>query len=144
MKKSLFGGYVLLLMLTLACAGTRTGTVAGDNFNENEVTSESVTNPVDLTDFLERVSGVTVRGNGANAEIKIRGPISFNGQQKPLFVVNGIKQGYEYANIYNAVNPRDIRRVRVLKNPSETAMYGVQAAAGVIEIYLKEKEDSSK
>jgi hypothetical protein len=59
-------------------------------------------------------------------------------------VVNGIKQGYNYANIYNSVNSRDIRWVRVLKNPSETAKYGVQAATGVIEIYLKEKEDSSK
>jgi hypothetical protein len=59
-------------------------------------------------------------------------------------VVNGIKQGYDYANIYNSVNSRDIRWVGVLKNPGETAMYGVQAATGVIEIYLKEKEDSSK
>jgi hypothetical protein len=36
-------------MLTLACVDTRSGKVAGDSFIENEVTTETIDNPVDLT-----------------------------------------------------------------------------------------------
>ncbi len=103
----------------------------------NSISSEEVKNPVDLTGYLQRISGVSVTGSGQGARIRVRGPISFSAGQDPLFVVNGTKRGFDYISIYNDINVRDVSSVRVLKNASETARYGTQGAAGVIEITLK-------
>ncbi|MCB9295583.1 MAG: TonB-dependent receptor plug domain-containing protein [Lewinellaceae bacterium] len=57
-----------------------------------------------------------------------------------LFVVNGQILGGGRRAASNFVPVNDIQSIRVLKNPSETGIYGVQGANGVIEIQLKKTE----
>ncbi|MEM9929586.1 MAG: TonB-dependent receptor plug domain-containing protein [Bacteroidota bacterium] len=139
MKTRTLIGVALLMLLFAGCVANQrpTGSSLVNDPKNNSISSEEVKNPVDLSVYLQRISGVSVRGSGPSAQIRIRGPISFSSGQDPLFVINGAKRGFSYRSIYNEINVRDISTVRVLKNASETARYGTQGAAGVIEITLK-------
>ena len=68
---------------------------------------------------------------GAGKSILIRG-ISTNGDNTPLFVVDGLQVG----NIDN-INPSDIESVDVLKDAASSAIYGARAANGVVIITTK-------
>lgn len=137
MLKQLF--FFALLIVMSACISNKqaVGSYLVDDPSTNAVVSTSVGDPMDLTAYLNRISGVSVRGNGSGAVVRIRGPISFVSEQGPLFVLDGTKIGSDYSVIYNAINPRDISRVKVLKSASESGFYGSQAAGGVVEIFLK-------
>jgi TonB-dependent SusC/RagA subfamily outer membrane receptor len=98
---------------------------------------EAPDNAISLIDHLRRVPGVQVSGNGGNAAITIRGISSIRSRTEPLFVIDGqqISGGLQFASRMVPVN--DIKSIRVLKNPNETAIYGVRGANGVIVIRLK-------
>ncbi len=131
--------FALLLSFCSCISNQRaTGSYLVNDPATNSISSEAVNDPVDLTSYLNRISGVAVRGNGSTAIVRIRGPISFVSEQGPLFVLNGTKIGSDYSTIYNSINPRDISRIKVLKSASEAGFYGSQAAGGVVEIYLKD------
>lgn len=70
---------------------------------------------------------------GQEASINIRGTSTLNGNTTPLIVVDGL--------IFNGrlsdINPSDVERVDVLKDPSSKAIYGSQAATGVVLITTK-------
>jgi outer membrane receptor for ferrienterochelin and colicin len=136
-----FFSLLLLAVLVVGCVSNQRSTASSlvNDPKNNSISDEDVRNPTDLTVYLQRISGVTVTGSGPSAQIRIRGPISFSAGQGPLFVINGSKQGFNYSGIYNGINVRDIKTVRVLKNASETARYGTQGAGGVIEIILKKQ-----
>ena len=68
---------------------------------------------------------------GSGKSILIRG-ISTNGDNTPLFVVDGLQVG----NIDN-LNPSDIESVDVLKDAASSAIYGARAANGVVIITTK-------
>lgn len=70
---------------------------------------------------------------GEDAEIRIRGISSINGVSSPLYVVDGVP----YGAYINAINPRDIESISVLKDAAATALYGSRAANGVIMITTK-------
>jgi TonB-dependent SusC/RagA subfamily outer membrane receptor len=71
------------------------------------------------------------------AAVRIHGIGSINANS-PLYVVDGVPlQG----NI-NAINPNDVESVQVLKDPAETAMYGVRGANGVILIKTIQHKES--
>lgn len=131
---------VFLTILFAGCISNRQSTASSlvNDPKNNSISSEDLKNPVDLTGYLQRISGVMVTGSGQAARIRIRGPVSFSAGEEPLFVVDGTKRGFDYVNIYNSINVRDVSSVRVLKNASETARYGTQGSAGVIEITLKD------
>ena len=92
------------------------------------------------TNILQSIKG-TVPGlqigqtNQAGAEpaIEIRGRNTINGNTSVLIVLDGI--------IYNGrmgdVNPADIESVNILKDASSKAIYGAQAANGVLLITTK-------
>lgn len=92
------------------------------------------------TNILQSIKG-TVPGlqigqtNQAGAEpaIEIRGRSTINGNTSVLIVVDGI--------IYNGrmgdLNPADIESVNILKDASSKAIYGAQAANGVMLITTK-------
>ena len=77
---------------------------------------------------------------GGGSMVRIHGIGSINANS-PLYVVDGVPlQG----NI-NSINPNDVESVQVLKDPSQTAMYGVRGANGVILIKtLQHKENAIK
>ncbi len=129
-------------LLMLSCVSTTNRSSASPTVqspDKNTVTQEDTGFPTDLTQYLMRVSGVNVVGSGANAQVTVRGPVSFQASARfPLFVINGSQFGNDYASVFNTVNPEEIKRVRVLKGADETAIYGVRGAAGVIEITIRE------
>jgi len=84
------------------------------------------------------VPGVRVlagsNGPGAQPNIYIRGVYTVQGTSQPLLIVDGvpIQSGF-----FNSINPADIERMDVLKDASAAAIYGAQAASGVIVITTK-------
>lgn len=137
--------FILLVfaLLLCGCVSTTNRSTASPTVqdpNKNTVTQADTGHPTDLTQYLMRVSGVTVVGSGSNAQVRVRGPVSFQGgAQNPLYVINGSQFGSDYTAVFNAVNPEEIKRVRILKGADETAIYGTRGAAGVIEITLREQ-----
>ena len=84
------------------------------------------------------VAGVNViTGSGApgsDATIRIRGFGSVNGNQSPLYVVDGAP----YASDISAINPADIENIIVLKDAAATSIYGSRGANGVILVTTKQ------
>ncbi len=68
---------------------------------------------------------------GASKAILIRG-ISTNGDNTPLFIVDGLQVG----NLDN-INPNDVESVDVLKDAASCAIYGARAANGVVIVTTK-------
>ena len=90
----------------------------------------------DVTSALEgQVAGLIVNESsgqpGAAKTLLIRG-ISTNGDNSPLFIVDGLQVG----NIDN-INPGDVESVDVLKDAASSAIYGARAANGVVIITTK-------
>ena len=83
-----------------------------------------------LAQLLEGIAGVYVRYDGGNIQVLVRGG-------RPLFVVDNVPLGYNYESVNNLVNVHDIDHIEVLKNMSETALYGYRARHGVIHIHTK-------
>lgn len=71
-----------------------------------------------------------VNSAGGNPSIQVRGANTINGNADVLIVLDGI--------IYNgslaSINPDDVASIDVLKDASSTAVYGAQAANGVLLI----------
>lgn len=74
-----------------------------------------------------------VNSAGATPEITIRGQSSLGGSQSVLIVLDGI----QYNGSLSSINPNNIESIDVLKDVSSTAVYGAQAANGVILITSK-------
>lgn len=100
-----------------------------------------------------KVAGVQVTSSagtpGASSSIRIRGSVSVNKSNQPLFVVDGIPidnstggggneaDGVSESNRAIDLNPNDIASLTVLKGAAATALYGVRAANGAIVITTK-------
>lgn len=100
-----------------------------------------------------RVAGLnatgTSTGPGGSSRIVIRGNGSLNGDNQPLFVVNGIPidnsnqgaagsyGGMDRGNGLSSLNPDDVESISVLKGGTAAALYGSRAANGVILITTK-------
>ncbi|WP_339727375.1 TonB-dependent receptor [Maribacter stanieri] len=74
-----------------------------------------------------------VNAAGQTPEISIRGRASISGSQSVLIILDGI----QYNGSLSSINPSDIASIDVLKDVSSTAVYGAQAANGVILITSK-------
>lgn len=70
---------------------------------------------------------------GGSPDISIRGSNTLNGSKDILIVLDGII----YTNSLSSINPEDIESIDVLKDASSTAVYGAQAANGVLLITTK-------
>ncbi|HLT05906.1 MAG TPA: TonB-dependent receptor [Cyclobacteriaceae bacterium] len=91
-----------------------------------------------------KMAGVRIANNntapGGGSNIVIRGVSSINASNSPLIVIDGfpIKDGYNKTeNPLNSINPADIESIEVLKDASSSAIYGTQAANGVILVTTK-------
>ncbi|WP_162847133.1 SusC/RagA family TonB-linked outer membrane protein [Mucilaginibacter gracilis] len=82
-----------------------------------------------------KAAGVTVMLNsgqpGAGVSIRIRGA-GTNGSNDPLYIVDGFPRGD-----LEAINPRDIETMEVLKDAASAAIYGARGANGVVIITTK-------
>jgi TonB-dependent SusC/RagA subfamily outer membrane receptor len=84
-----------------------------------------------------RLAGVTVSpAPDGGIIVRMGGPTSFYGDQSPLFVVDGVTIDGNRTTL-SWLNPQDVETVQALKDPSQTAIYGVRGANGVIVIKTK-------
>ncbi|MGX5688535.1 SusC/RagA family TonB-linked outer membrane protein [Arcticibacter tournemirensis] len=85
-----------------------------------------------------RVAGVNIvsaEGRpGAEADIVIRGANSLTQNNNPLYVIDGFPLE---TSMSNAIDPKDIESIEILKDASATAIYGARGANGVIMITTK-------
>ena len=100
-----------------------------------------------------RVAGVNVSniasGPAGSSRVIIRGNKSLQGNNQPLYVIDGVpmdNSGFGQAGIWggrdegdgmSSINPDDIQSITVLKGASAAALYGARAANGVINIVTK-------
>lgn len=95
-----------------------------------------------------RAAGVnitTTSGNPGGAfRVNIRGNGSINAATEPLYIVDGVQisfaqlSGQASTSPLNTLNPSDIESIEVLKDAASAAIYGAQAAAGVVIITTKD------
>jgi TonB-linked SusC/RagA family outer membrane protein len=95
-----------------------------------------------------RAAGVTVTqtsGNpGSGFEVNIRGEGSINAGTQPLYIVDGVQVSFSGGSEttdtspLNAIDPSNIESIEVLKDAAASAIYGAQAANGVVLINTKE------
>lgn len=91
-----------------------------------------------LADMLRRLPGVRVMGSGNNVRVQIDGVSSFSSSTEPLYVLNGVSIGTNYAQVASTINPNEISSINVLKGPDAT-IYGTRGTNGVIVIRTKKK-----
>mgnify|MGYP001601178148 CR=1 FL=1 len=135
---------------------------------QQEISSKDL-NTTHAQNFVDqlagKVSGMTMIGSGTpggSTKITIRGSNSINGDNTPLFVVDGVpvssddrgssynqgslsnasSPGIDLGSVINDINPEDIESISVLKGPNAAALYGSRAANGVIVITTKHGANS--
>jgi TonB-linked SusC/RagA family outer membrane protein len=99
-----------------------------------------------------KVSGVNITGSGTQGgsnRIVLRGANSINGNNSPIFVVDGVAMsnrarpgdpsggGSDFGSAIADINPEDIATMSILKGPNAAALYGSRAANGVIVMTTK-------
>lgn len=77
---------------------------------------------------------------GGTPPISIRGRVTINGNQNVLIIIDGV----QYTGSLSSINPDDIASIDVLKDASSTAVYGAQAANGVILITSRKGKYNQK
>ena len=115
------------------------GKTSSRNMTGSATELKDVGENIFLDNYLRRIAGVNVTGEGAQATITIRGVNSFFASSEPLFILNGQALNGGYAEAYNQLNSNDIKSITVLKDAASSGIYGSRAANGVIVIKLKNK-----
>jgi len=101
-----------------------------------------------------KVSNVRFTSNGgslSSTRVVIRGENSLTGNNQPLYVVDGVPilnnmgddGDLDFGNAASAINPDDIESIEVLKGANASALYGSDAANGVILITTKKATNKS-
>lgn len=126
---------VVVVFGLIGCASSKSGASSNADENYGGTSEVQVDNPsVTLADYLRRVSGVQVHGNGPSASILIRGTETLTSSSAPLFVLNGVKSGRDFSRISSLVNMHEVTNIRVLKGVEASSSYGLEGGNGVIEI----------
>jgi TonB-dependent SusC/RagA subfamily outer membrane receptor len=130
----------LLIGLSLGCAPAAT---RGPSADQSLITAEDIEKypgePVENI-IQRKVPGLVVnRLTDGTLVLSIRGAASFIGDvpKPPLYVLNGLAMPINADGALNGVDPYDIASIKVLKG-SETAIYGIDGANGVILITTKQ------
>ncbi|KQR71994.1 SusC/RagA family TonB-linked outer membrane protein [Pedobacter sp. Leaf176] len=106
-----------------------------------------------------RVAGATITPTngtpGASSQIIIRGAVSLDGDNQPLFVIDGLpvsnktfseynkvgqgtfNRNNDYGNRAMDINPEEIESLTILKGPEASALYGTDGASGAVVITTK-------
>ncbi|WP_339750686.1 TonB-dependent receptor [Algoriphagus aquimarinus] len=110
-----------------------TGAVA--QVNSEELNAYPTSNI--LQSLNGRASGVQVIQNngapGGGVSVRIRGSNSIQGDNDPLYVIDG----FPYSGNPTNLNNSDIASIEILKDASATAIYGSRGANGVVLITTK-------
>ena len=128
------------------------------SYNVQQVDGESLTKIKDanfINSMAGKVAGVTINtsaaGAGGAARVVMRGTKSLEKDDNALYVIDGVPmfnvnsgntEGGRYAtnpgtNSVADINPEDIESMTILTGPSAAALYGSDAANGVVLITTK-------
>jgi TonB-linked SusC/RagA family outer membrane protein len=120
-----------------------------------QVSAEKLTQTptISIADALQgKVAGLQITSSGTqggSSKILIRGANSINGNNDPLFIIDGQPVSNadrgggpggsraDYGSAISDVNPDDVESISVLKGPNAAALYGSRASNGVILITTK-------
>ena len=118
---------LLILVIPFGCSTTNKG-----------ITSEAKQEKVytTLLDRLRDQSELTISGSENDPTIRIRGNTSLQGDNEPLFVVNGNPVGSGYSSVSYSVDVNNVESIRVLTR-SQAGIYGARGANGVVVIKTK-------
>ncbi len=127
----------------------RTLTYNVQSISSEELISSSQENLVNA--LQGRVSGVQITSTsgapGAASEIILRGATSVDGDNQPLFVIDGIPISNASTrgttNRAADINPNDIASISILKGAAAAALYGIDAANGAVIITTKRGEEGA-
>ncbi|MDX9942059.1 MAG: SusC/RagA family TonB-linked outer membrane protein [Bacteroidales bacterium] len=127
----------------------RTLTYNVQNMNSEDILSSRQENLVNA--LQGRVSGVQITSTGgapgAASEIILRGATSVDGENQPLFVIDGIPISNASVrgttNRAADINPSDIESMSILKGAAAAALYGIDAANGAIIITTKRGKEGA-
>lgn len=117
-----------------------------------------------INSLAGRIPGATITSTtgmpGASSSIVLRGPTSIDGNNQPIFVIDGLimdnsafemkdrfpvnsssvnyeNRSNDFTNRGGDISPEDIESVTILKGPEATALYGSDGANGAIIITTK-------
>jgi len=126
-------------------------TYATQNVSGEELTR--VKNPNLINSLTGKAAGVVItagNGPGSSSRVLLRGSKSITGNNQPLYVIDGIPMSNangpqstglagtrDAGDAISNLNPDDIESLQILKGASAAALYGSQAANGVIIITTK-------
>lgn len=123
------------------------------NLKSEELTESRESNIINS--MSGKVAGVSITsssgGVGSSSRIMIRGMSNLSSDNQPLFVVDGVpvnnslRSGsgdIDWGNGIADLNPDDIAEMTVLKGAGAAALYGSQAANGVVVIRTKSGENT--
>ena len=106
---------------------------------EKELNAKPVSNAFEA--LQGKAAGVDITSSerpGTVGSIMIRGTRSLNASSAPLYVVDGVPL---QAGGIEALNPRDIESIDILKDASSTAIYGSRGANGVVLVTTKRGQE---
>lgn len=113
---------------------------AATTVKNDEIVGQHATNVT--TALAGKVAGMQISATttdpGASTNVIIRGYSSINGNNQPLYVIDGIVVGG-----MGSLSSEDIESLTVLKGAAATALYGSRAANGVIVITTKQGKRSA-
>ena len=133
--------------------GYSTATVKGEDLTKARETNV-------INSLAGRVSGVRINSAsgtlGGSSLIIIRGANSLDGNNQPLFVVDGFPinnsaagggtngTNVDYGNRAGDINPDDVETMSILKGAAAAALYGSLAKNGAVIITTKKGKKNSK
>jgi len=140
------GGRLLLAALIAGCS--QAGPRSAETPAPKQAGSAQVANAEDIRQspnvpieqqLMARSPGVVIsRTPEGNLTIRIRGgSSSVQGNNAPLYIVDGVPFSPSNDGGLSGINPHDIQSIRVLKDATDITMYGVRGANGVIVIKTK-------
>ena len=129
----------MIVGVTAACSSRQSRQVPTP---KNTVTSKDVeANPSESIEKIlqAKVPGVLVtRTPDGGIALQIRGQSSLYAANQPLYVIDGVTISPGPNGALTGVNPHDIESIQVLKDPADTAVYGMRGANGVIVVKTKQ------
>lgn len=142
-SRALLGTFMVCAAACSSGGGARTNQPApeaaraGQTVTEKDVQNTASGGQVEKS--LEgRFPGVTVlHSPEGGLWIRVRGAASVNGNNAPLYIIDGTPVEPGPNGDLNGINPSDIESIKVLKDAASTSMYGVRGGNGVIIIKTK-------
>ena len=117
---------ILLLTVLVACSTSRNRSSSSDNDNGSVVLAK------DLPRYVDRLPRISVQGSGDNVRATNTSSTTFMGSTAPLFVLDNIQIGRNFAEVMRILDDNQAVSVEYLTTRRATIRYGEDGNNGVI------------